>query len=213
MRIQRYQNTAYAPPHSSARARDHQLARMALCGDTEAWNILYQSAIRWVPGAVEKADLQHFFSAWDYRDIADEALSRCYGHLERYRGLSRFRWWVLGYAKNILRNRIQRQLTHRRNQYLLERAVDHRALCQDPLEVLLRLERDQFLWEAFCQLSPVDQFIVYQRIFFQTTYATLAKHAQLTRNQVRQRYQDALNAIRWNFLRCYRAKRAGRLIQ
>ena len=133
-------------------------------------------------------------------------MARCYGHLERYQGLSQFQWWVLGYAKNILRNRIQRQLTHRRNQSLLEHAANHHAFCQDPLRLLLQVERDQYLWEAFYQLTPLDQVIVYQRVFFQTAYATLAKHAQLTKNQVRWRCQDALNAIRWNFLRRYRIR-------
>ena len=151
-----------------------------------------------MPAAVRRADFQHFFSDWEYRDITDEALARCYDHLERYRGLSQFQWWVLGYAKNILRNRIQRQLTHWRNQSLLERAADQHALCQDPLRLLLRLERDQFLREAFYQLPPQDQALVYQRVFFQTAYATLAKSAQLTRDQVRRRCQDALNALGYN---------------
>ena len=194
------------PSAHSARERDYQLARLALSGDGRAWDLLYEKAIRSVPAAVRRADFQHFFSDWEYRDITDEALARCYDHLERYRGLSQFQWWVLGYAKNILRNRIQRQLTHWRNQSLLERAADQHALCQDPLRLLLRLERDQFLWEAFYQLPPQDQALVYQRVFFQTAYATLAKSAQLTRDQVRRRCQDALNAIRWNFLRRSRTR-------
>ena len=204
MRIQRPRNVTYISPRTPARERDYQLAQLALGGNAEAWDSLYEKALRLVPGAVRRVDFQHCFSDWDYRDITDEALARCYDKLERYRGLSQFHWWVLGYAKNILRNRIQRRLTRLRNQTLLERAANHRALCQDPLWLLLQLERDQYLWEAFCQLTPTDQAIVYQRVFFQTAYSTLAKCAQLTRNQVRQRCQDALNAIRWNFLRRYR---------
>ena len=206
MRTQRPRNVTCVPPSAPARERNHQLARLALGGDGRAWDLLYEKAIRSVPAAVRRADFQHFFSDWDYQDITDEALARCYDHLERYRGLSQFQWWVLGYAKNILRNRIQRQLTHWRNQSLLERAADQHALCQDPLRLLLRLERDQFLREAFYQLPPQDQALVYQRVFFQTAYATLAKSAQLTRDQVRRRCQDALNAIRWIFLRRSRTR-------
>ena len=206
MRTQKPRNVTYIPPRTPARERDYQLARLALSGDCHAWDILYEKTIRSVPAAVKSADFRHLFGDWDYRDITDEALARCYDHLERYRGLSQFQWWVLGYAKNILRNRIQRQLTRRRNQSLLERAAEQHALCQDPLWLLLRLERDQFLWEAFYQLTPLDQVIVYQRVFLQTAYATLAKSAQLTRSQVRRRCQDALNAVRWNFLRRYRTR-------
>lgn len=208
MRTQKPRNVTYIPPRTPARERDYQLARLALSGDCHAWDILYEKTIRSVPAAVKSADFRHLFGDWDYQDITDEALTRCYAHLERYRGLSQFQWWVLGYAKNILRNRIQRQLTRRRNQSLLERAAEHHALCQDPLRLLITLERDQFLWEAFYQLTPLDQVIVYQRVFLQTAYATLAKSAQLTRSQVRRRCQDALNAVRWNFLRRYRVRDA-----
>ena len=124
MRTQRPRNVTCVPPSAPARERNHQLARLALSGDGRAWDLLYEKAIRSVPAAVRRADFQHFFSDWEYRDITDEALARCYDHLERYRGLSQFQWWVLGYAKNILRNRIQRQPTHWRNQSLLERAAD-----------------------------------------------------------------------------------------
>ena len=130
MRTQRPRNVTCVPLSTPARERDHQLARLALGGASRAWDLLYEKAIRSVPAAVRRANFQHFFSDWDYRDITDEALARCYDHLERYRGLSQFQWWVLGYAKNILRNRIQRQLTHRRNQSLLERAAEQHALCQ-----------------------------------------------------------------------------------
>ena len=181
-----------------------ELLEAARMGDQEACDTLYRHALEWVPGQVRRADLQHVFGPWDYQDITDEALSRCHAQLERYQGLSQFHWLVLGYAKNILRNRIERQHTHRRNQYLLNRAADERSLCQDPLWLLLRLERDQYLWQAFFQLETVDQTIVYHRVFFQTTYQALAHQSQLTRNQVRRHYEDALNAIRWNFLRRYR---------
>ena len=204
MRKQRLRNSTYTPPRIAARERAYVLARQALSGDQEAWDTLYRHALEWVPGQVRRADLQHVFGPWDYQDITDEALSRCHAQLERYQGLSQFHWWVLGYAKNILRNRIERQHTHRRNQYLLNRAADERSLCQDPLWLLLRLERDQYLWQAFFQLETVDQTIVYHRVFFQTTYQALAHQSQLTRNQVRRHYEDALNAIRWNFPRGYR---------
>ena len=88
MRTQRPRNVTCVPLSTPARERDHQLARLALGGDSRAWDLLYEKAIRSVPAAVRRADFQHFFSDWEYRDITDEALARCYDHLERYRGLS-----------------------------------------------------------------------------------------------------------------------------
>lgn len=88
MRIQRPRNVTYISLRTPARERDYQLAQLALGGNAEAWDSLYEKALRLVPGAVRRADFQHCFSDWDYRDITDEALARCYDQLERYRGLS-----------------------------------------------------------------------------------------------------------------------------
>ena len=70
----------------------------------------------------------------------------------------------------------------------------------------MNLERDQYLWEAFFRLNATDRAIVYNRVFFQTAYRTLARELRLTQRQVRQRYQEAVDSVRWNFLRLYRVK-------
>lgn len=199
----RKRNFTYFPPDPSPVERDYQLARQALSGDTDAWDTLHLEAFDFVVNAARKCGDSRFFGDSEYSDIASEAFAKCYEQLERYRGLGRFRSWVLGYAKNIMRNRKHRQCTVWRNQYLLEYMVQTRSRNLDPLHLLLQLERDQFLWEAFYLLSPQEQIVLYQRVLFQTSMKKLAKALQLTRKQVKQAYEDALLKTRWHYLRLY----------
>lgn len=178
----RKRNCTYSPPAPSPVERDYQLARQALCGDTGAWDTLHLEAFDFVVNAARKCGDPNFFGDSEYFDIASEAFAKCYEHLERYRGLGRFRSWVLGYAKNIMRNRRSRQYTVWRNQYLLECIVQSQSRNLDPLHLLLQLERNQFLWEAFYLLSPQEQIVLYQHVLFQTSTKKLAKALQLTRS-------------------------------
>ena len=193
----------YLPSRPSPREQDYQLAYDALHGDQAAWNTLYLEAFDFVVNAAKRFDEQHFFAACDYADIAGEAFSKCYEHLERYQGLSRFQGWVFGYAKNIMRSRRRAQLTARRNRSLLENMASSQSRHLDPLYLLIRLERDQCLWTAFYQLPLSEQVILYRRVFFNTPPRELAKEFQLTRKQVLQHYESALFKLRWNYLHLY----------
>lgn len=201
MRKQRF---IYVPPVPSMRERDYQLAYLALCGDEEAWNALYQDSFAFVINAVKQLDDQHMFSYDDYYDMTDEAFGRCYEQLDRYQGLSRFRRWVLGYAKNIMYNRRRAQSTALRNQYLLECAAECQFRGSDPLYILIYLERAQYLWNAFFGLEKAEQYVIFQTVFFHTPPRTLAKNLLLTRKQVLQLYSEACLKLRWNYVRQYR---------
>lgn len=193
----------YVPSASTPRELDYQLDNV-LHGDLGAWDRLYLAAYTPVMREIKKFDNQRFFSNYDYHDIADEAFTKCYEQLERYQGLSQFWRWVSGYAKNIMRNRKRVQLTVWRNQRLMEDIISIQLRNTDPLYLLIRLERNQFLWNAFFQLTLSEQTVLYQRIFFYTSFRKLAKTLQLTQKQVRQLYEDAIIKTRWNYLRQYR---------
>lgn len=155
----------YTPPSGSARERDYALVYASLEGDQAAWEAICQESFGYVVNAARQFDYRRLFTQEDYYDIADEAFCKCYEHRSRYQGIGRFRRWVFGYAKNIMRNRGRRQLTIRKNQYLLENILESRAYSHDPLMLLIELERDQCLWTAFYQLSEKDQEIIYRRVF------------------------------------------------
>ena len=137
---------SHQPPQREA---DYRLAQDTLRGDAGAWEQLYTAAYPAVLRTIERYDDRHLLSADTRRDIADESFARCYNHLERYQGRSRFRHWVSGYAKNIIRNQKRKHATMFRHQWLLlDRACSDKSHL-DPLLLLIRLERDRCLWDAF----------------------------------------------------------------
>lgn len=191
-------------PIVQARDYDYALAKAALQGDADAWETLYDNSWQFVLQTARQSDQLHLLAPDDYEDVTEEAFEKCYEHLERYQGLSRFRRWVAGYVKNLIRNRCARKQTVRRNQYLLENIVRSRLSQQDPLFILIRLERDQNLWEAFFLLPRIEQRIVVSILFHRIPPRQIAKNLQLTRKQVLQYYDGALFKIRWHFIRLYR---------
>ena len=194
----------YVPPAPAQRELDYQLASDVLRGDPEAWEQLYLEAYAPVMREIRRFDDRRFFSIPDYEDIADEAFAKCYEQLERYQGLSRFWRWVSGYARNIIRNRKRAQLTVWRNQRLMEDITRAKFRNVDPLHLLIQLERNRVLWDAFFQLDLPERTILYRRVFFCTPFRELANMFQLTQKQARQLYQDAVVKTRWNYLRQYR---------
>lgn len=121
---------------------DYKCVQEILQGEEELWEQLYKNAYQSVHSCARQSDWKHLLPLKDYDDIVDEAFARCYEHLDRYRGESRFSTWVGGYAKNIARNRCSRQQTHLRNKGHLEDLARNQMATCDPYFVLLRCERD-----------------------------------------------------------------------
>lgn len=193
----------YTVSQISLREYDFQQVQKILGGAQELWDPLYQAVYQIVVRCAAKADHNRLLKSDDYRDITDEAFTTCYTQLERYKGWSRFSYWVGGYAKNITRNRCARELTKIRNKKLLENAASCQMAYCDPLLTLIRLERDQFLWKAFFDLPIIDQKIVAARIFKNIAPRTLAHDLQLSRKEVLTRYDLAIIILRLHYRRYY----------
>lgn len=200
MRKKRYN---YSPSGPSAQEEEYRLANEALHGNHDSWNALYQEAFPLVVNGLKKYDYRHIFHADAYHDAADEAFARCYEQLDRYQGLSRFWRWVLGYGKNVLHELCRKEATARKNQYLLENQASSKSYSQDPLQILLRIERDCCLWEVFDGLTLPEKTLLWQQVFFNIPPRRLAKKLQLTRKQAQQCYEDALFKMHWHFCRLY----------
>lgn len=96
-------------PIVQARDYDYALAKAALQGDTDAWDALYEDSWQFVLQTARQSDQLRLLAPDDYEDVTEEAFEKCYEHLERYQGLSRFCRWVAGYVKNLIRSRCARK--------------------------------------------------------------------------------------------------------
>lgn len=182
---------------------DFERVQEILQGAEEPWEQLYKNAYQSVHSCARQSDWKHLLLSQDYDDIVDEAFARCYEHLDRYRGESRFSTWVGGYAKNIARNRCSRQQTCVRNKGHLEDLARNQMATCDPYFVLLRCERDNCLWRAFFDLDEVDQEIIRRRVFEDDAPRLIAKDLHMTRKEVLNRFEYAKVIMRRLFLFYY----------
>lgn len=182
---------------------DFERVQEILQGAEEPWEQLYKNAYQSVHSCARQSDWKHLLLSKDYDDIVDEAFTRCYEHLERYRGESRFSTWVGGYARNIARNRCSRQQTRLKNKGHLEDLARNQMAACDPYFVLLRCERDNCLWRAFFDLDEVDQEIVRRRVFEDDAPRLIAKDLHMTRKEVLNRFEYAKVTLRQLFLYYY----------
>lgn len=121
---------------------DYERVQEVLQGAEEPWEQLYKNAYQKVLGFARQTDWKNILQPQDYDEIVEEAFARCYEHLDRYRGESRFSTWVGGYAKNTARNRCSCQQTRLRNKGHLEDLARNQMATCDPYFVLLRCERE-----------------------------------------------------------------------
>lgn len=182
---------------------DYERVQEVLQGAEEPWEQLYKNAYQKVLGFARQTDWKNILQPQDYDEIVDEAFARCYEHLDRYRGESRFSTWVGGYAKNIARNRCSRQQTRLRNKGHLEDLARNQMANSDPYFVLLRYERDNCLWGAFFDLDETDQEIVKRRVLENDAPRQIARELQMTRKEVLNRYECAKVTMRRLFLYYY----------
>lgn len=187
----------------SGHQEDYEQVQEVLQGAEELWEQLYKNAYQSVHSCARQSDWKSLLLSQDYDDIANEAFARCYEHLNRYRGESRFSTWVGGYAKNIVRNRCARQQTILRNKGHLEDLAKNQMVSCDPYFVLLRCERDNCLWRAFFGLDEVDQEIVRRRVFEDDAPRLIARDLHMTRKEVLNRFTHAKTIMRRLFLYYY----------
>lgn len=194
---------SYGFNSKSGGQEDYEQVQEILHGAEDLWEQLYRNAYPIVRSFAWQSDWKRLLLSQDYDDIVDEAFARCYEHLERYRGESRFSTWVCGYVKNIVRDRCSRQQTRLRNKGHLEDLARNQMAACDPYFVLLRCERDNCLWHAFYDLDKVDQEIVIRRVFEDDAPRLIAKDLNMTRKEVLHRFEHAKVTMRQLYLYYY----------
>lgn len=193
-------------PHTSLtylREQDFQKVQSILLGNAEHWDTLYNSAYKTVVRCAANADQFHLLGHCDYLDAADHAFALCFEQLDRYRGLSRFSYWVGGYARNIVRNRCSKELVRLRKQDMLYHRTAEKMNYCDPQLLIIRLERDACLWRAFFDLPVLDQWIIRALLFEEITLKILARSTVLTRKEILYRYETALVFLKMQFIHYY----------
>lgn len=190
-----------SPPKLGTKEYDYWQVQNILNGQEEYWDLLYKSSYAVVSRCATRADYQNLFAYGEYRDIVDEAFALCYADLARYEGRSRFAYWVGGYARNITRNRCDRERTRQRNLGTLKTAAKQHMTNSDPMRILIRRETYRCLWRAFYELDVKDREIVALRVFREMKFREIGEEVRLSRKEVLLRYGRAVVELREHYLR------------
>lgn len=179
---------------------DHMLAQKVVQGSDEHWNNLYNTAYNYVVNRVSQIDYNNILNYHDYLDIADEAFATCYAQLERYEGRSRFLTWVGGYAVNIALNRRYRTALRLKRERLFQPANGFQQEFCDPLNIIVRKEQAERLWQAYYSTEPTDRRIIAARVFDRRTFKEIAMLSGFSRTETIRRYRAAIKSIAKMFL-------------
>lgn len=189
--------------YADLRKRDYQAVQEILAGSLQSWDSLYSHAYCAVLRCASIADFPRLLCTADYRDAADEAFALCFQQLERYQGLSRFAYWVGGYARNLIRNRRRSELTRVQGLNRLSRISALDMWGQDPLVILIRAERDHCLRHAFQELTAGEQRILWQRSVYCLSMRKLAQDLSLPVPEAARQHAAALQHLKERFLYHY----------
>ena len=188
---------------AALRELDYQQVQNVLSGNTAQWEPLCKRAYRTVVRCAAGADQFRLLGRSDYLDAAASAFTLCFEQLDRYRGYSRFSYWVGGYARNIVRNCCRRELVRIRKQELLRNQAAASRSCWNPERIVIRMERDMCLWQAYFELPVLERKIVCALLFENMPPKAAAQRARLSRKEILQRYETALRLLRMRFIRYY----------
>lgn len=189
--------------YADMREQDYQAVQKILEGNQRLWDTLYSNSYSTVLRCAAITDYTHLLSISDYCDAADEAFALCFRQLERYRGLSRFAYWVGGYARNLIRNRRRAELTRIRGQEHLLQIATLDMWGQDPLAILIQMERDQCLRNAFFELAPMEQSILWKRSVCNLSTRKIAQEMILSGKEIHSQYLAALSHLKQRFIYHY----------
>lgn len=163
-------------------------------GDLDAYEVL---VARWTAAAHRTAVL--LGAGDDADDVVQEAFVKAHRRLDRYRGESGFRPWLLAIVANETRN-LHRSRTRRDRLVLRAAARDGRPEhAGDPADAVADNARRRHLLDELRALDRRDQEVLICRYLLDLTEAETAMTLDLPKGTVKSRTSRALTRLRSRF--------------
>ncbi len=180
--------------------QDYALVQKTLSGDETAWKTLADSAGKKVLNVVIKTDIYHLLSREEQKDLAAEALLRCFERRALFDKRCRFSSWVCGYARFVTINFCKKRLTQLKQQSHFENLAKAQMYVRsNPLTVLMAKERQSCVWLVLNALPARERMVVFESQFCQRRFADIGKMCGLTRGQVMYIYENSLELLKTYF--------------
>lgn len=171
---------------------ESQLVERARGGDVDA----YETLVRQFSDIAFRTAYLVTGDAAEAEDAAQDAFTKAYFALHRFRPGAAFRPWLLRIVANEARNR--RTSAHRRTRLAL-RAAEARAQGEEPASpesAVLAAEQQEALLDALRSLREEDRLTIAYRYFLDLSESEMAEILGCARGTVKSRLSRALGRLR-----------------
>ena len=144
--------------------------------------------------------LREFFRNLRCRWYCNGYYERSIERLDRYNGSSKFLVFLIGFAKNVIKETLRKKSKETSLEELSDSKYESIITLynQDPLIVLLKKERYEIIKSAIDNLSPQHKEIIHLRIFNKVPVKTIAELANESVAAIDSRFRRAIKALRKN---------------
>lgn len=180
---------------------DYTLVQRSLSGDESAWEILYRRAFPIAKRTVHKFDPQQILTDEDAEDIATEALLCCYQKREKFELRCLFSTWAGGFVRNLTLNYRAKHYRRLQKQEII--FYESLPVAVDPLYIVLRKERNFYMWLALEGMDEVDRTVFMWHDMGQCSKTQARQMTGLRRSDMEEAAQKAQRQYCCNFWNAY----------
>lgn len=136
--------------------------------------------------------LQHSGDPQEAHDLAQDAVLRFFGALDRFHADRPVKPWLLTITRNLIRDQARRRRTRSAESISLDdMVVEPRDEVPNPESIASLHEMQKVLWRSIQQLSPADREIITLREYLNVSYEAIANTLKIPRGTVMSRLHRA----------------------
>lgn len=178
-----------------------------LCGDKKSGESLFGTAYPFIKRCVfacTRGDT--LLSESDKEDIISEAMMRAIDNQHLYNGSSRFRTFIIGYAKYIILEQRRKKAKDAKNCTSIEDAlyIESINIFDNPLRIIIEKEQLEAVQKALNMLTEEQRIILTLRLFNNMPFKQLALLVGKSDDAVDSLYRRSIIAFKNNFIKIYK---------
>jgi len=157
----------------------------------------YKVLIRRYEGLIYNTCLKLLNNPEDAEEVAQDTFIQLFNKLHQFQGRSSFKTWLYRIVHNFCKNRISKQIRHRKGKVAVEEHADH--FLPDSFDSRENNERSELVNKALDKLKPRDKEIIVLKFMSGLTIEEISKVLDLGLSATKMRLYRALDAFKAAF--------------